>query len=81
MRKPNKINVTCKDLGKGEDDLLVIQVGTDERPAAQEDLESMSNALNKAANERLSIVTHHAVKFVVIKGFRKSPLKAIVVGK
>jgi len=46
--------------------LLVCKVGTEDRPAGPRDIELMQILLAKASKDKLTIVTHHAVDFVLI---------------
>ena len=58
------------------EEVLIVKVGTDERPAGPDDLESMQLALRAAFNNNTStIVTHHAVDFVRVQ---RSDLKNVI---
>ena len=59
-----------------EDEILVIKVGTKEFPAGPKDIENVQMLFSQAAKDpNLCIVTHHAIKFVVLK---KANLKNII---
>ena len=48
--------------------MLIVMVGTDERPAGDVDLESVKESLEQVATEPDStFVTHHAIAFKTIK--------------
>ena len=50
-----------------EDCILVVKVGSDERPAGVGDIADMAAKLSQVINDPRSVfVTHHAVDFVVI---------------
>jgi len=49
------------------DSIVVVRVGTDERPAAQEDIDYIKKEFSNAIKEGESVIfTHHAIDFVVI---------------
>jgi len=60
-----------------EDEVLIVQVGNENRPATVEDIHDVQTILAQASiNPGLTLVTHHAIKFVVVK---KKLLKNVVV--
>ena len=62
--KNKKINIPTYS----KDEILVVKVGTDERPASEDDIKEIQLLLAQAAaNKSLCIVTHHAIDFVKIK--------------
>ena len=58
--------MTLKKLLKNK--LLVVKVGSDERPAGKKDIKDMKKQIKKALRSNRPLVTHHAVDFVVIDG-------------
>ena len=53
---------------KNDKEILIVCVGTDERPAGPEDIQETQKALNQVAlDPNLTYVTHHAVAFKTIK--------------
>jgi len=51
-----------------DDEILVVKVGTDERPSGPDDLKAIQMLLTQASLDKsLCLVTHHAVEFVTIK--------------
>ena len=59
-----------------EDELLIVKVGSEERPASDEDIEYIQKLLVKCRESNAGcLVTHHAVSFEVIK---KSAISKIV---
>ena len=58
---PRTINI-------GQDDLLVVKVGTEKSPASYADIASIQVQLaHIKANPDLMLVTHHAIDFIVLK--------------
>ena len=58
--------ITVPTLGK--DEVLIVKVGSEERPATDDNIKQMCDALAKCVkNRNLSIVTHHVIDFVVVK--------------
>lgn len=56
---------------KVEDCVLVVKVGSDERPASSEDITSVAEAMKQLSKELRAgddtfLVTHHAIVFVAI---------------
>ncbi len=53
---------------RDDQEILIMCIGTDERPAGPLDIETAKNDMNKVAIEpNLTIVTHHAIAFKTIK--------------
>ena len=51
-----------------EEDMLIVCVGNEERPAGTEDIKGVQIALAQCLKDPDStLVTHHAIKFLVIK--------------
>lgn len=53
-----------------KDTVVVVRLGSDERPATSEDLERFQSVLSQAAKRKdvpLTIVSHHLVDFMVMK--------------
>lgn len=55
-----------------EDEILVVRVGNENRPASQEDIDTVLQNLEFAKNttkngEKVTLVTHHAINFVKVK--------------
>ena len=63
VKKPIKIP-TVKD-----DEVLVIRIGSEERPASDEDIRLVKETLDEYRGKRghLTIVSHHCMSFVVMK--------------
>ena len=60
-----------------EEDILVVKVGTDDRPASSEDIQSVVESMEKVVkNKDTCIVTHHAINFSILK---RSMLKNAIV--
>jgi len=62
------------------DDVLIVKVGSEERPASSEDVEEVRSAIDHVVHSRgkfKAIITHHCVDFVVLK---KSALDNSLVG-
>jgi hypothetical protein len=52
---------------ESEDSILVVKVGSDERPATESDLKGIQEMLTMAMNDKdLTIVTHHCIEFYTI---------------
>jgi len=50
-----------------KDEVLIVKVGSDERPASPRDIIIIQNLLEKTyQNKDTSIVTHHALNFEII---------------
>ena len=65
---PKKIKYVIPSV---DDCILVIKVGSDERPASAEDLASINEALEKVCKlirvgEDVTLVTHHSIEFVAV---------------
>ena len=49
------------------DNILIVKVGSDERPASTQDLVNINEKLSEAANDPNSVfVTHHCIEFCVL---------------
>jgi len=60
-----------------EEDILVVKVGSEDRPASKEDIENVQTLLAQASkNQNIAIVTHNLIEFVVIK---RALLKNVIV--
>jgi len=46
--------------------LMIVKVGTDERPASQADINWVKKELNKAITEGVPFITHHAVEIDIL---------------
>jgi len=62
----------------GGEDILIVHVGTEDRPAGPQDIKNIQELLTLASkNNALTIVTHHAISFSIIK---RKWLEKVVVG-
>ena len=51
----------------GEDCVLVVKVGNEDRPAGPEDIKAIKNMLEQCTSEQpICLITHHAIEFVVV---------------
>lgn len=74
MNKTKKVKIPRLD----EDVVLICKVGSEERPAGEEDIKAIQLLLAQASVDgSLTFVTHHAIKFETIP---KKALKNIFVG-
>lgn len=46
--------------------LMIVKVGSDERPAGDVDIEQVRKELNRAIAEKIPFVTHHAVEIDIL---------------
>lgn len=68
MKKTNRAKKIKIPEIDGEEEILVVRVGSDERPAGPKDLENMQKSLSQLrADDSLTLVTHHCVDFAVLK--------------
>jgi len=63
----------------GDDEILVVKVGSDERPAREEDITAILDNLQQARSlrdngEKVTVVTHHVIDFVKVKRQHLDPL-------
>ena len=71
-REPETDLVPLQDDGileeTGDEEVLIVKVGNNERPASPADLESVRKAMSQICEDGAStLVTHHAMKFEVVK--------------
>lgn len=63
-------------MSKSDDSVLVVLVGSEDRPAGKEDIENIAEAFRKARkNKAHAIITHHALDFRFIP---RSNLRSVV---
>ncbi len=73
---PKQVKYVIPEI-KDEDFMLVVKVGSDERPAGINDLQSIADVLTRIQNDPSAcLVTHHAVEFVAVP--RKMLGKSVV---
>ena len=68
MKKTDKVRKFQMPEIDENEEILVVRVGSDERPASPKDLENMQKSLAQlAVDDSLTLVTHHCVDFAVLK--------------
>lgn len=68
MKNKKAINIIKTKENNKKQNILIIKVGNEDRPAGPEDIKELQNALNKVAlDPNLTLVTHHAISFKTIK--------------
>jgi len=61
------INKTKENKMKKEKQLMIVKVGTDDRPASAEDIETIRKSFEEMKKgENNTLITHHAINVVII---------------